>query len=587
MTDDPPCPASCFSAARPQGSCTSTDDVLPRLLSQRMHGSSSEKRYPSRSPSPRTSPPTRSIAAKCLPACLSGRRAESPPAANRWRASVPQLEGTVEPSSIPSEEGEDILSSPFSCQQQGFFDSGSHLGSASVATGIIDLRWTPWGPFDCVAHEHDEIFDASVRALDGSTIASGGGDSSHESSFQDGCTSPRLCNELVPAAVATWLACSYEAAQPVQGRCSSRTLEDAEASLWGRTRTTPTKAATSAHARPCWSSIDLQREPGPVLTAGAQVPMEVTKSSRPPPPTRVPLVQSNWRGEGREGHRVSASRARLRFRKVVWCVLGARWIMKLSQLAFGHEANDTCPRNLSRLVRETSNWPIDSMVQLIDLDLGRTFTGDAVVLQRRGWIRTMLLHHVSSDPALGYCQGMTLVAAIFAAASHSESEAYGRFSAFLCQFRSLWLPGFPLLRSAAQHFEQIVESKAWHKHFERHGIDTSMYLPQALLTLFGCWLPLSTILECLELLETRQLAGLVAMAVAVLDLASARLLAHRTLEELMCELQALKNSPPSSRLLLTTTQNILSSLEASDLHSNFQIQMLSALVAFRCGWAGF
>lgn len=200
-------------------------------------------------------------------------------------------------------------------------------------------------------------------------------------------------------------------------------------------------------------------------------------------------------------------------------------------------------------------------VYLIDMDLRRTMSDEEAVKLRRGWIRAILLRHVGDDPGLGYCQGMTLVAATFAAASGSPREAYARFRAFTGRLRSLWLPGFPLLRSAMTQFEDVAQAQSWFKHLRAHGVDTSMYLPQALLTFFGMWLPVPTLLECLGLLERSNILGLVAMAVAVLDSAADRLLRLETMDELLFELQRLKDAAPEPGRLMEGANAALKAAE--------------------------
>eukprot|EP00445_Apocalathium_hangoei_P063958 CAMPEP_0204111004 /NCGR_PEP_ID=MMETSP0361-20130328/2211_1 /ASSEMBLY_ACC=CAM_ASM_000343 /TAXON_ID=268821 /ORGANISM="Scrippsiella Hangoei, Strain SHTV-5" /LENGTH=489 /DNA_ID=CAMNT_0051060997 /DNA_START=8 /DNA_END=1475 /DNA_ORIENTATION=+ len=202
-------------------------------------------------------------------------------------------------------------------------------------------------------------------------------------------------------------------------------------------------------------------------------------------------------------------------------------------------------------------------VQLIDMDLHRTLSDNVLVRSRQGWIRSMLLRHVATDPELGYCQGMTLVAAIFAAASSNGSEAYSRFEAFTGGVRSLWMPGFPLLKTAMKQFETVAQAQGWYKHLLAHGIDTSMYLPQALLTLFGSWLSLPTLLECLGLLENSGMTGMVAMAVTVLDLAGERLLKQSSMEDLLFELQSLRAcAAPEPHALIAGASRALPRVEA-------------------------
>lgn len=256
--------------------------------------------------------------------------------------------------------------------------------------------------------------------------------------------------------------------------------------------------------------------------------------------------------------------ARRRFRSAVWCVVAAK------RLCLAEEVHKV--HNVSRSFSQ-QGLPIDSSqtdevdaasMELIELDLCRTFNDDALITEeRRGWIRSMLRRHAASDPGLGYCQGMTLVAGVFAAASGDESEAYARFKSFMSRLRSLWLPGFPLLQAAVEQFEGASQARRWFKHLQTHGVDTTMYLPQALLTLFGSWLPLETLLSCINILESSCMTGMVAMAVAVMDLASARLLSKRSMDELLFELQALKGRPPEPQALVDSLHRAMPRVKAT------------------------
>jgi len=249
---------------------------------------------------------------------------------------------------------------------------------------------------------------------------------------------------------------------------------------------------------------------------------------------------------------------RRRFRTAVWAALAAKWLSLPSQA-------HNIPREFS-LTSLDASWKnsVDAAtVQLIDMDLHRTLSDNVLVRSRQGWIRSMLLRHVATDPELGYCQGMTLVAAIFAAASSNGSEAYSRFEAFTGGVRSLWMPGFPLLKAAMKQFETVAQAQGWYKHLLAHGIDTSMYLPQALLTLFGSWLSLPTLLECLGLLENSGMTGMVAMAVTVLDLAGERLLKQSSMEDLLFELQSLRAcAAPEPHALIAGASRALPRVEA-------------------------
>eukprot|EP00928_Gymnodinium_smaydae_P019947 TRINITY_DN17690_c0_g2_i1.p1 TRINITY_DN17690_c0_g2~~TRINITY_DN17690_c0_g2_i1.p1 ORF type:complete len:451 (+),score=37.66 TRINITY_DN17690_c0_g2_i1:84-1355(+) len=194
------------------------------------------------------------------------------------------------------------------------------------------------------------------------------------------------------------------------------------------------------------------------------------------------------------------------------------------------------------------------VIEEIDLDLPRTVADDPLVQARVGRIRALLLQHVAEDPELGYCQGMSLVAAVFATGSLTQGEAYSRFRAFTLRVRGLWLPGFPLLEAGTAHFETLAQNEKWYRHMCAHSVDTSMYMPQALLTMFAMWLPLATLLSCVQLLEHHGFSGMLAMALAIAGHCGEVLCHRRSFEDLLFVLKDLKAWAPNQHELLAATR---------------------------------
>merc|ERR1719210_997956 len=155
---------------------------------------------------------------------------------------------------------------------------------------------------------------------------------------------------------------------------------------------------------------------------------------------------------------------------------------------------------------------------------------------------------------------MNFVAAIFAAATKNQSEAYERFHAFVQDMRGLWLPGFPLLAVGTARFESIAWECGWYQHLKANGIETSMFLPQAMMTILAMWLPMPTIAQCLKLPERYGLDGIVAMTFCVLDLAKERLLQQQNMEGLLQVLQTLHDSAPQPCMLENSVHKLLQSL---------------------------
>jgi len=207
---------------------------------------------------------------------------------------------------------------------------------------------------------------------------------------------------------------------------------------------------------------------------------------------------------------------------------------------------------------ELDRFVVEGAVELLDQDLPRTagLLGPHVTAHV-GRIRALLLRLLAEDPELGYCQGLHLVAAVFSKAIGSQADAYGRFHSFVQRVRGLWLPGFPLLQVGSNQFSCAVRERPWYRHLHDHCVEPSMFLPQALLTMFTLWLPLETIVECLPFPERLGLSAMVAMTVAVLDHAAERILKEKRFEGILGVLQALPDCPPSTEVLLSLVTHSL------------------------------
>lgn len=207
---------------------------------------------------------------------------------------------------------------------------------------------------------------------------------------------------------------------------------------------------------------------------------------------------------------------------------------------------------------ELDRFVADGAVELLDQDVPRTagLLGPHVAAHL-GRIRALLLRLLAEDPELGYCQGLHLVAAVFTAATGNQVDAYSRFHAFVQRVRGLWLPGFPLLQVGSTQFAYAVRERPWYRHFHDHCVEPSMFLPQALLTMFTLWLPLATIVQCLAIFERLGLSAMVATTVAVLEHSSERILKAQRFEGILGVLQALPDNPPSPEVLVSLATNAL------------------------------
>lgn len=192
-----------------------------------------------------------------------------------------------------------------------------------------------------------------------------------------------------------------------------------------------------------------------------------------------------------------------------------------------------------------------AVIRQIDCDIPRTDGGDAELGASLGVARSLLLRYAAEDPELGYCQGMNMVAAVFAVATSSQEEAYRRFFGFTQSIRGLWLPGFPLLMQGMAHFEVLAEPRPWFQHLCRHHVQPDMYLPRAWMGLFSKWLPLPTRVLFLRKLEGMGLAGLLALTLSILDLHLPYMLQQDDMDDVLASLECFGNqASPDAAVLL-------------------------------------
>ncbi|CAK0812270.1 unnamed protein product [Prorocentrum cordatum] len=202
------------------------------------------------------------------------------------------------------------------------------------------------------------------------------------------------------------------------------------------------------------------------------------------------------------------------------------------------------PAGLAQRLAGGSSCVPGAALNTINVDMPRTAGGDDEVTALLGTIRSMCVQRAAEDPELSYCQGMGMVAALFAVSSRCEEQAYARFSGYIWRLRGLWLPGFPLLVAGAALFEQLAAGRPWFQHFEQAGFEYNMYLPQAWLALFQTWLPRQARQLLLPLLEREGLAGLLATSLAVLDHLEPWLLQLEDEEDLLMGLQEFRGRAP-------------------------------------------
>lgn len=228
--------------------------------------------------------------------------------------------------------------------------------------------------------------------------------------------------------------------------------------------------------------------------------------------------------------------ARLKLRSVALCLIASRRLLKGSGAKRRTYALDAA---LDRTV-----------ICSIDLDIPRTAGGDPELDACLGLTRALLLRCAAEDATLGYCQGMNNVAALFAASTPCQEDAYVRFRGFVRSLRDLWLPGFPLLDVGIEKFEALAGSRPWFQHLRSLGIGPELYLPRVWMSFFAMSLPLEQRKQLIRQLEGAGLAGLLAGTLALFDHQEAQLLRQEDQEDALDALRGLQDHAPESVALL-------------------------------------
>eukprot|EP00736_Rhodelphis_marinus_P006583 Rmarinus@m.12083 len=156
-------------------------------------------------------------------------------------------------------------------------------------------------------------------------------------------------------------------------------------------------------------------------------------------------------------------------------------------------------------------------------DLGKDLT-----LQQQALTNILIAYSVS-DPEVGYCQGMSVIAAILLLYM-TEEEAFLVFSAIMRDekhnFRQIFLPGFPLLYEYLYIFQRLAEVHvpAEISHIQKEGCDPIMYAEKWFMTLLQYAFPFPILLRGWDVYFCEGPHILFRMALAVLKTFSAKIL---------------------------------------------------------------
>jgi len=134
-------------------------------------------------------------------------------------------------------------------------------------------------------------------------------------------------------------------------------------------------------------------------------------------------------------------------------------------------------------------------IRQIDLDVNRTYR-DHIFFRERYNQRQQALFYVLAaysvyNTEVGYCQGMSQIAALLLMYLTEEEDAFWALSQLMAQrkyaMHGFFIPGFPKLIRFQAHHDRVLKKflPKLKKHMDKNGIDTSIY---TLKWFFQCFL---------------------------------------------------------------------------------------------------
>mmetsp|Transcript_14922 Transcript_14922/g.28017 ORF Transcript_14922/g.28017 Transcript_14922/m.28017 type:complete len:420 (+) Transcript_14922:86-1345(+) len=189
---------------------------------------------------------------------------------------------------------------------------------------------------------------------------------------------------------------------------------------------------------------------------------------------------------------------------------------------------------------------------VIARDVGRVFPANNKVHDVRLDIAEILRAYAREDPDLGYTQGMCFAAAVVALGEGDLVSKQQRFTRLMQKLRDLWVPGFPLVEQGIPAVEAMLAHKdpeLMHHLYHIIMMDLGMVVPGAWLSMFGKWLPIHVLEDIVPFLEKEGFAGFVILTVLLLLAHRSKLLAARTLDEILPCINGLSKEDAPDQLL--------------------------------------
>mmetsp|Transcript_132279 Transcript_132279/g.257756 ORF Transcript_132279/g.257756 Transcript_132279/m.257756 type:complete len:445 (-) Transcript_132279:33-1367(-) len=216
-------------------------------------------------------------------------------------------------------------------------------------------------------------------------------------------------------------------------------------------------------------------------------------------------------------------------------------------------------------------------------DVYRTFSDLPELQPFRGVMQGVLQEYAAADVEVGYCQGMSFVAAVTAHRFRSIDVAYPQFREIVSGIRGLWLPGLPLLLQGEAAFQGLCSS-CLSDLLPRLGeqcVSPDLFLPDAWLTLFSRWLPFTMLWAVFEFVKVNGFPGVLAITVMVLKVHQSTLMAAADFRELLTLLKELRGQPrqPDAQDLVETARELVPSAHAALVEAQKQVPLASRSIS--------
>lgn len=209
---------------------------------------------------------------------------------------------------------------------------------------------------------------------------------------------------------------------------------------------------------------------------------------------------------------------------------------------------------------ETEDQRFSDHAVIIARDVARVFPSHHGIHHVRLEIAEVLRAYARQDPDLGYTQGMCFAAGVVCLKSGASlEEKVQRFSELMKDLRDLWMPGFPLVEQGVPALESMLASKdpeLLHHLYHNVKLDLGMVVPGAWLSIFGKWLPVEVLEELVPFLQHQGLPGFVVVTFLILLAHRDKLLAARSLEEILPRINGFSSEPAPDHLLLNSEVSV-------------------------------